>query len=95
MCMHVYVYTYIIIYKNFIFPTNISNLGKSLSINSLEILAKLPQTFLLGTDHLIFHGGGGAFLRVLNFFLDLTDSARLFFIESCRVLTSGIMNVTT
>ena len=37
----------------------------------------------LGTDHLIFHGGGGAFLRVLDFFLDLTDSARLFFIESC------------
>ena len=32
-----------------------------------------------------FSWGGGAFLRVLDFFLDLTDSARLFFIESCRV----------
>ena len=32
-----------------------------------------------------FSWGGGAFLRVLDFFLDVTDSARLFFIESCRV----------
>jgi hypothetical protein len=30
-----------------------------------------------------FSWGGGAFLRVLDFFLDLTDSARLFFIEYC------------